>query len=101
MGTETASTSTRLHALVIRFWRATVDRFVIWRYCEAGLTWGDADSYSFMGDPDPCGLLNFRLVRWELIYRGLGYKPLERRDWTSAGGYGKPFEHLLRQRIDG
>ena len=82
-----------LRSIVNRLW----EWWVIKNYTSAGLQWGDAQSY--YGIMGPCvgyrSMVN-RLIKWQARYERLGFSPVPHDAWVSAGGYGKPFEHLMR-----
>lgn len=68
---------------------------IVNRYVYYGLITGDIHSYSYLGCKNSYeGWFNF----WERKYIALGYIPLSNHDWQLAGGYGAPYEHLLRQK---
>lgn len=73
-----------------------VREFVVRRYVAAGLSWGDAESYSgYLGEcVGYTGMLR-KLNRWEARYVRLGYKPVDKRTWVEAGGYGKDYASKL------
>ena len=71
------------------------ERFVIWGYVRTGLQMGDASSYGFMGKnygPD----YKKKHQKWLNWYKKLGYIPIPNHIWQGAGGYGDPYEHLLK-----
>lgn len=74
------------------------EAIIVKRYTYHGLIVGDFDSYSFMGDPVGTNWHERWLHFWERKYIALGYVPLSNHDWQLAGGYGAPYEHLLRQK---
>ena len=73
-----------------------VREFVVRRYVSAGLAWGDAESYS--GCLGECvgyaGMLR-KLNRWEARYSQIGFKPVDKRVWVEAGGYGADYASKL------
>ena len=73
-----------------------VREFVVRRYVAAGLSWGDAESYSgYLGEcVGYAGMLR-KLNRWEVRYSRLGFKPVDKRVWVEAGGYGKDYASKL------
>jgi hypothetical protein len=79
--------------------RRLIERFIVWRYIAAGVTWGDATSYLHsMGTCVGYDKLTKRLQKWERLYNALGYAPITSDDWIRIGGWGKDVEPLLYQR---
>lgn len=72
------------------------ERYVVWRYVEAGLAMGDYHGYLFCPDS-----VERKYEKWKERYKALGYEPLLFQDWVEAGGYGVPYKHLLRQPARG
>ena len=69
-----------------------IEGFIIWRYCNVALAWGDWQSYALAYDKNP----NDRaLERWTKLYSYLGYEPVPKHIWIEAGGYGLPYEQYL------
>ncbi len=77
------------------------ERFVVWGYERTGLNMGDVASYGYMSQ---IGFLyagpdwEMRHRKWRSWYCDLGYKIIDDETWMLAGGYGKPYKHLLRVR---
>ncbi len=69
-------------------------KFVVWRYIEAGLNWGDCSSYSHLGATEEYDRMYNKLLFWEKRYKKLGYKPLDYSDWDLTG-WGKPYKDKL------
>lgn len=67
------------------------EKFIIWGYVHYGLTIGDSVSYGVYNSFD-----NKIFVWFENQYTKLGYRPLSWWEWQDAGGYGKPYKHLLK-----
>lgn len=77
----------------MKFLKNLWSKVVVWRYTDLGLTYGDALSYSFMGECIGFKSLERKFKFWERRYVSLGYKPIEVDDWVTAGGYRGP-EHI-------
>ena len=73
------------------------EAIIVNRYTYYGLIVGDIDSYSYMGEVVGASWYNRWFNFWERKYIALGYIPLSNHDWQLAGGYGAPYEHLLRK----
>lgn len=71
---------------------------IVNRYTYYGLITGDIDSYAYMGEAVGTKWYEWWFNFWERKYVALGYIPLSNHDWQLAGGYGAPYEHLLRQK---
>jgi hypothetical protein len=74
------------------------EKIVINRYVSAGLRWGDATSYAFIGEAVGYKFMEKLLYFWEKYYKKLGYKPVNCHIWVDAGGYGRDYEQYLRVR---
>lgn len=72
--------------------------WIVINYEEVGLRWGDMYSYSYLGKAVGLDKTEARLKKLEEAYKSLGYVPLPRTVWIQAGGYGKEYKHLLRQK---
>ena len=72
------------------------ERVIVNRYIHYGLICGDVWSYIPHGGTGHAGYFERMFEFWEKQYIKLGYKPLEYNDLQLAGGYGAPYEHLLR-----
>jgi hypothetical protein len=81
--------------LLKRLW----EDFIVSRYVSIGLQWGDAESYSFMGECVGYKSLCKALEKLETQYANLGYKVVDRKTWVLAGGYGKEYESKLRVKV--
>ncbi len=81
---------------MISLFRNLWENFIISRYVSVGLQWGDAESYSFMGECVGYSSLCKALERLETQYAKLGYKVVGRETWVRAGGYGAEYESKLR-----
>lgn len=68
------------------------------QYVSAGLRWGDAESYSFMGECVGYNSICNRLKYWESEYEKLGYVPVSLDRWVESGGYGREYESQLKIR---
>ena len=80
--------------LIKKLW----EKIVINQYVSAGLQWGDATSYGFMGEAVGYKSMEKRLKFWEKYYKKFGYEPVDCHIWVSAGGYGLDYEPYLRIR---
>lgn len=74
------------------------EKFVIHKYASVGLHWGDLESYCFMGEPYGYNSVCKSLDYWESKYEKLGYVPVDRDIWVSAGGYGGEYQSHLKLR---
>jgi|688.fasta_scaffold433439_2 hypothetical protein len=84
---------------MINFFKSLWEDFIISRYVSVGLQWGDAESYSFMGECVGYNSLCKSLERLETQYAKLGYKVVDRETWVLAGGYGEEYESKLRIKV--
>jgi len=80
--------------LIKKLW----EKIVINQYVSAGLQWGDATSYGFMGEAVGYKSMEKRLKFWEKHYKNFGYEPVNRHIWIGAGGYSLDYEPYLRIR---
>jgi hypothetical protein len=85
--------------MMINFFKKLWEDFIISRYVSVGLQWGDAESYSFMGECVGYKSLCRALERLETQYQNMGYKVVDRETWVLAGGYGKEYESKLRIKV--
>jgi hypothetical protein len=74
------------------------EKIVISQYVSAGLHWGDATSYGFLGETVNYDSLTKRLQYWEARYVNLGYIPVRPQRWVESGGYGLEYESQLKKR---
>lgn len=84
--------------LAMNFFKTIWEKIVINRYVSAGLYWGDAASYSFMGYTANYNSLTQNLKYWEDKYVKLGYIPVRHQRWIESGGYGLEYESQLKKR---
>lgn len=86
---------------MIKFFHNLYERYIIWRYVRAGLMWGEADGYVLIaGECVGYESRERKFHYWEEKYKKLGYMPLSEWQWEESGGYGVPFEHLLKKKIN-
>ena len=71
--------------------------YVVSRYEVAGLTWGDAASYLYVGRPIGFDNMIHSLVYWEKKYTALGYCAITPDMWVKAGGYGASIKLCERE----
>lgn len=80
------------------FRRFKSDKSVQKTYTRAGLVFGDAVSYLYMGECVGFDFMHKRWQKWEEEYALRGYRTVSLDDFISAGGYGKNINHLLGQK---
>jgi hypothetical protein len=73
------------------------EKLVVHKYVYYGLSWGFAESYSYMGEPVGFVSLCKKMDFWESKYVKLGYLPVCKERWIEAGGYGREYESQLRR----
>lgn len=79
-------------------WQELKEAVIVNRYTDAGLSYGDFTSYDYLQEAPDGNWYQRWFNYWERKYIALGYIPLSMHDWVLAGGYGAPYEHLLRQK---
>jgi hypothetical protein len=84
--------------LAMNFFKTIWEKIVINRYVSAGLHWGDATSYGFLGETVNYNSLTQNLKYWEDKYVKLGYIPVRPQRWVESGGYGLEYESQLKKR---
>ena len=70
------------------------DSMVMNRYVRWGSDIGDAESYSFMGEPSGMKSAVRHWAFWERLYADKGYRTISLDDFIDHGGYGKNIDHL-------
>ena len=70
------------------------DKEVQDNYVQAGVDFGDAVSYIYMGECLGFEKMLFDWAKWELEYSMRGYKTISLDDFIEYGGYGKPLNGL-------
>ena len=68
------------------------DKEVQDNYVKVGAGFGDAESYSYLGECLGFQTMFSSWARWELEYSRRGYRTISLDDFVSYGGYGKPLE---------
>ena len=64
------------------------DNFLRKRYRKAGLIYGEAISYAFLGKCLGYDAIRDRFIKLEKEWVRRGFKKISKDDWVSAGGYG-------------
>lgn len=83
---------------MILFRKLLTDNFVQKRYVNAGSNFGDAVSYSYMGECVDFEFLLNKWAEWEKEYSRRGYRTVSIDDFVQLGGYGESINHLLRKK---
>ncbi len=71
------------------------DKWVEKSYVDSGMQFGDDVSYIYMGE---CVGFENNLNKWanqEKEYAARGYRTISLDEFTKAGGYGEPIDHLI------
>lgn len=77
------------------------DEWIEKKYIQAGRIFGDAVSYSYMGESGNMTSLLNAYDSWESEYARRGFRTINLDDFVALGGYGQELnKNLLRQRRD-
>lgn len=74
------------------------DKTVERNYVELGAEFGDALSYSYMGEAVGLPLMLNSLAHWEKEYARRGYRPVSINRFVSLGGYGKSIDDVIGKK---
>lgn len=75
------------------------DKQVTKKYIKAGNSFGDALSYSFIGNIVGFDEMLERWAIWESIYANRGFRTIPIEDFIMCGGYGDPHKSLMVKRL--
>jgi len=74
------------------------DKSVEKRYVAAGAEFGEAISYSYLGEPVGLWMLLDLWQSWEKEYARRGYRTISMDEFVKHGGWGKPLKGLGKKR---
>jgi len=74
-------------------------RRIVKKYFNAGLDFGDAVSYYYMGECIGFQKLFNKWQKYEKKYAALGFKTIPLDDFVSGGGYGVEIDNLLYVKL--
>lgn len=77
------------------------DQYVKKRYKQAGAIFGDASSYSFMGECANVKRLLGSWAFWEQEFIRRGYRSVSLDQFIGYGGWAKPLENFGEKRNEG
>lgn len=80
--------------------RNVYEKFIISKYKKLALEFGDALSYSFMGQIDKFGTLEKKFKKAQTKVISYGYVPYRAEVLVKCGGYGEPLPALMKGSID-